>query len=304
MRLRELYKICSNKVLEVDGMLEKICLCKDAKINENDRKGIERDYKSFCIQLCFDLEDIPYLQFSSEIYSDNINESIKELECLSQKMKCVILLYETMGYNNKESIGIDIKIPKIGSITDLKTYIDGLEFVFTKCPFLQSKSERLELRTVEHGSIWLVFTVVGVTVAVGSILLNNIAAFIDKCFVIRNHKLICESQRQCIEIMEVDQKEKEEMLKNINKVYKIMIKKTIKEFEECTGYQLQDGDEEGRAEQSFERMIKLLDQGLQIYSSINSPEEIKAVFAPLEMHYLDIQKGLKQIEEKADTDNE
>ena len=43
-----------------------------------------------------------------------------------------------------------------------------------------------------------------------------------------------------------------------------------------------------------------MDKGLQIYSSIDSPDEVKAVFEPLEMHYLSKKDVLEQIEEKQD----
>lgn len=135
-------------------------------------------------------------------------------------------------------------------------------------------------------------------------MLNNIAAFIDKCYVIKSHKQICERQEQEIEKSDCDQKGKEEILKSIRMLYKISVDNTIKDLESITGYNIQDGDERGRVEQSFDKLTKLLDKGMQIYSSIDSSQEIKAIFAPIEMRYLSVADELKKIEEKTNTETD
>lgn len=169
--------------------------------------------------------------------------------------------------------------------------------------FFQNDEASLKLQSVDSGSIWLIFGVVG-SVAVSSVLLNNIAAFIDKCFVVKSHKLACDRQEQEIKAAEIEEAEKEELLRNIRKLYKISVKNAIKDSEKSTECYINDGDEMGRVEQSFVRMGKLLEQGLQIYSSSDSPKEVKAVFEPLEMHYLSMDKLSERIEEKTDLDIE
>ena len=315
MRLSKAYEICQREKEQIKVYVNSI-----AKYYY-DRTSDKNAYPK-CAKLCQEfytyvkenLSSIPYIAqildtLSKEIENmtyENSGIVIDSIYEVNQRVDCVISMYELENYNEK-NIGLDVKIPKIDNITELKKFIDGLEFVLTKCPFFQSNEESLKLLSVENGSIWLIFGVVGAvgaSVTVGSVLLNNIAAFIDKCFVIKSHKLTCEMQKQQIQNEEMEQKEKEELFKSIDKLYKIAVKNVIKDMEASTGHQMQDGDEQGRAEQSFDKMIKMLDQGLQIHSSINSPEEVKALFKPLEMHYLSIERGLERIEEKEDTDSE
>ena len=218
------------------------------------------------------------------------------------QMQSIIVLYQSMGH--AQSIGLDIKIPETDNITEFKKYIDNLEFIFTKCPFFQSDEASLKLETADSGSIWLVIGVACASVAAGSALLNNIAAFVDKCFVIKSHRLTCKRQEQEIEKAKLEQNEKEELIKNVNKMYKIGVANAIRELEESTEYHIKDGDEMGRVEQAFEKLEKMIDKGMQIYSSIDSPDEVKVLFKPLEMHYLSIAEELKQIAEKSDAEVE
>jgi len=316
MSLREMYEKCKKAqkgILRMGESIERMT-SQAILIGRGDHINTSRyiaEYKEFYNYVDFNLDGVPYiselnrkLKGCIDKEGDNLSSLKRHVEKICDGVCCIISLYEFIEKRDANSIGLDIKIPETDDITELKKFIDGLEFIFTKCPFFQNNKESLKLQAVDNGSIWLIFGVVGVSVAAGSVLLNNIVAFIDKCFVVKSHKLTCEMQKQHIENEEMEQNEKHELLKSVDKLYKIGVKNVIKELEVGTGYQIQDGDEMGRVEQSFDRMIKMLDQGLQIYSSIDSPEEVKALFKPLEMQYLSIAKGLERIEEKSDTENE
>ncbi len=314
MRIVEVYEKCKKEETEINNYITRIKkYYESGKTNdESSKQKFNNVYESFYNYLTRKLGDISYLnetlkEMQSILLNLEFNPKpdymMKIIELISTKIECIISFYETMKNKDKGGIGLDIKIPQIDNITDLKKCIDSLEFVFTKCPFFQSDEASLKLQGVDSGSIWLIFYVAG-SVTVGSVLLNNIAAFIDKCFVIKSHKLTCDRQEQEIKSAEIAEKEKEELLKNIQRLYEISVKNAIKELEESTECYINDGDEMGRVEQSFEKMGKLLEQGLQIYSSIDSPEDVKVAFEPLEMHYIPIEKKLKQIEEKTDLDTE
>lgn len=321
MVFNELYEKCMREFATIKGRVnnlndyaEDIRKRTEIRNEKVEKLIVEPFYDKYMNFYEYLLKEFGNVEFFKDVIERMKNSPIRRFENIDYKMniinefylkvKSVILLYETTVNPDAENISLKIKIPKTDSITELKKYIDSLDFVITKCPFLQSDEASLKLEAVDNGSIWLLFGVAGASVAVGSVLLNNIAAFIDKCFVIKSHKLTCKRQEQEIRDMEIEQTEKEELLKSANKLYKIGVKYEIKELEKITGYNIQDGDEMGRVEQSFERMVKMLDQGLQIYTSISAPEETKALFAPLEMHYLTIQKDLERIEKKSDTKQE
>lgn len=242
--------------------------------------------------------------YSKEKTGQNKYNKMEEFKKFYIRVQCIISLYETIYGQNEGSIGLDIRIPGTDNLTELKKYIDGLEFVLTKCPFFQSNEESLKLQAVDNGSIWLIFGVAGFSAVAGSILMNNIAKFVKICIDIKNDLKDIRKKEQLLKQSELEQKEKEEIFKSLNKLYKIAVKNAVNEMVRSTGRHLQDGDEQGRAEQSFERMVKLLDKGVQIHSAINSPEEVKELFEPLEQHYLSIEKELEKIEEKLDIDTE
>lgn len=233
-----------------------------------------------------------------QIILEGANEEAKRalLTSLIQKLECIVDLCETIGVNTEETLGLDVKLPECKSLTDLKKTIGELEFIFTKCPFFQYEDAYLEFRNIDIGSIWLNLVVVAASIKIGIKLLSNIADFIDKCIIIKSHYLTYLQQKKEIEKAEIDEAEKQEMLKYIEKMYKIVVDNAIRELEESTGRKMQDGDERGRTEQAINKIEKLIDKGLQIYSTIDSPKEAKALFEPIKTKFLDIEEELKLIE--------
>lgn len=317
MKMREVYERCLSVKIKMninDALLKK--LYDEIREEMKTDKSALKQY----INLYEEIYEFAKEQLGSIDYFKNtisyMNESLKGNDTskiydmmqyymdLYEKIHCTTSLFQTIIGKSEESIGLEIKIPNCNDITEFKKYIDGLEFIFTKCPFFQSDDASLKLETVESGSICLIFGVTCASVTLASVLLNNIAAFIDKCFVIKSHSLSCKRQEQEIESAKIEQKEKEELLKSIHRLYKISVENAIRELQTSTGCPIQDGDEKGRAEQSMEKMATMLEQGLQIYATINSPKEVKALFAPLEMYYLSMRKEVEKIEEKAETDTE
>lgn len=327
MKVREIYEVCKETIKVLDEYKESLDSLYD-KINSkivslsNNQIQVEPDTK--VMMRYFDMYEKVYVYVREKLVTiryfkdtlfnmkkllnkrdfTDISTMRNEFYNLVEKVNCAITLLDTISGRSEEDLGLEIKLPDLNNITELKKHVDSLEFVFTKCPFFQSDDASLKLETAENGSILLIFGVVCTSVSVGSIFLNNIVSFIDKCFVIKSHSLTCTRQRQEIENAKIEQKEKEELLKNIDRLYRISVENAIGALQATTGCPIQDGEEMGRAEQSFEKMVKLLDQGLQIYASIDSPQEVKALFEPLKMYYLSTEKELKKIEKKSETDSE
>ena len=317
MRFGEIYRKCKDNYDSISGYYQSIFKIYQNNTGEiitvgkdklDEIKALNEKLKYLKKQIEQKLGDIECFKDTCERISYAISNnrlSIQQKMSIAKElliqMECIIQLYESMG-QNKRGIGLDIKIPETEDITEFKKYIDGLEFVLTKCPFFQSDEASLKFRSVDIGSTWLIIAIVSTSASLIAVsaLLNNIVAFIDKCWVIKSHKQTYLMQQQEIEKSEFDQKKKEQLIETVLEVYKISVSNAIKELEETTGYRIQDGDERGRAEQSLEKLEKLIDKGLQIYASIDSPPETKALFEPLEMHYLSIAEELKRIEQKPD----
>lgn len=220
---------------------------------------------------------------------------------LKNVVKIVIELYESMGFAVDEKIGIDIKMPPCKDITEYAGYINDLNYVFTKCPFLQTDQEKWIFDSVDVGSAWITLLIEGGAILTGgSILLNNLAAFIDKCIAIKSHYISTQEQKLELKKTMHDQARREIIEEYIDSDYRKCVDAAIKEMEEISNYHVEniDGDENGRIEEAFKRMGDLIDKGLQIYSTIDSPKETKLLFEPLEMHYESIEEKLKLLMQK------
>ncbi|MCD8362730.1 MAG: hypothetical protein LUC98_07190, partial [Lachnospiraceae bacterium] len=216
-------------------------------------------------------------------------------------LECIIDLYESMGIANESCAGIDVKIPKCDEFTEYVEYLKKLDFIFTKCPFLNIGEEKLKFQNVDVGSNWLTFVVTAVGAAVGgSYLLNNLAAFVDKAIIVRSHYLTMKAQERQLEREERNDNDRKIIMDFIKQTYKDSVDASIKDLESSTKYEVQnkDGDEYNRIQKSLEDMGEMVEKGLEIYSTIDSPREAKALFEPLEMKYL------KAIETLALTDKE
>ncbi len=233
-------------------------------------------------------------------YTKNFSE-VKEQVVL--RIKSIIELCESMGMNEEETVGIDIKIPTNGDFGDFRKSIDDIDFIFSKCPFFNNGMEKMKFENVDVGSTWITFTIVGVAVITGgSILMNNIAAFLDKVMVARSHKMTVKAQELELHKSNIDSKEKEDILRGIVKTYNLAVENITYELEKITGYDINDEEERGRAEQCIQKAVNLIDKGLQIYTTIDSPKEAKALFEPLEMKYLSISKEPKLLTENKENE--
>lgn len=219
---------------------------------------------------------------------------------LVSAIETIIELYESMGLGEEKGYGIDIKLPSINDFSEYVQCISDIDFIFSKCPFLKDENEKLKFENFDVGSMWLTFTVIGIIVETGSAILNNLQIFIDQSIILRTHYLDYQKQKFELEKIKQDEEYKKTILQYIDTMYKKEVDKCIKELEMTTAYKVEnnDGDENGRIKQCFEKMGKLIEQGLQIYSTIDSPKETQVLFEPLKTKYMFAEEQLKLIEEK------
>ena len=308
MKLRNIYVLCKDNVDAIKGLSA-------STLESNGRQGKRVIEWGKCRSAIECLIKVPALKNECDhlldtvpsffITKDTFDISNSEWDKINFKrnmllrtMEDIIDLCEKMGIETEKRIGLDIKLPQYSDFSEFVSYLNDIEFVFSKCPFLQSDEEKIKFENVDVGSTWLTFAIIGGAVIGGSIVLNNLAAFIDKCIVIRSHYLTTEKQKHDLEVEIQDANEKAIVLKYIESLYKKEVNNAIKEMEKISNYIVKntDGDEIKRIEQCFDRMGKLIDKGLQIHSSIDSPSEVKVLFEPIEMKYISISEGLKLLE--------
>lgn len=312
MKLRNIYIICKETYGDisdlsaveavVDGMKgvrvsgwEKACR---ALLRLHEISALKEDVDNL-------MHAVPELLRTDDVFSVKLGEwgNIDHLRLeLIRSMDNVMALYQSVEGDMESRIGVDIKLPKFNDFSEFVKYLNDLEFVLTKCPFLESADEKLIFDNVDVGSTWLTFFVVANGIAAGSIVLNNIAAFVDKCIIIRSHYLTTKKQKQEIENGKKNEEEKRIIYEYLNEMYKNQVESAIKSLEEITKYTVEnkDGDEFKRIERCFELMGEMIDKGLQIQVSIDAPSETKALFKPLEMKYLSVKESLELLEKNED----
>lgn len=302
MRLYNIYYICKNSV----EMLENT----DTSIQSgNNHYAIEnweetkRVIAAFCTIDCmknaatdvYNAVPVPVRNDLKPLLPPSGNTVFKEkLRLLIERVQTVIDLYESMNLGEAK-VGLEVKIPQPDSFSEYISVLNDLNFVFEQCPYCGVKDERLEFAGTDVGSTWLTFALV--STATFS-LLNNIGKLIDKALIVKSHYLTLKMQEEQLELL----KQKKEAGAEATEVFQRMKKLTYKQYVDELAEEIHptnDGEEEAKVEKSLEKLAKLLDKGVEIYTSIETPEEIKAVF-PVSDKQETLPEGLmKYLEDKS-----
>lgn len=115
---------------------------------------------------------------------------------------------------------------------------------------------------------------------------------------IRSHLLTVREQALAIKKEELDLNEKKIILENLAKLYMKQVDSVLDELEKTTGYKYKNNEERERTKQCLIKFEKLTDQGLHIYSTLDSPKETKALFEPIETKYLSVNIKSQSLKEK------
>jgi len=204
---------------------------------------------------------------------------------ICSKMHVIISLYESMGLDNSKS-GIDVKLPQCNSLSEYILYLKELDFIFNRCPFFNVNDESIVFNSVDVGSTWVKFAVklaAGATTA--TIVINNFATVVDKSVQVRSHYVSLKQQEQLLRKQNIENEALEIVLNSYKVLQKQYIQDAIKDLKELNPeVEFKDGEEEDVAGQCIEKMIALLDKGVEFYASIDAPEEIKVLFPPLDKY--------------------
>ena len=252
---------------KVEGWFE----CRDALMELRKIKCLENLVLDLCGEMNFIAIDQPKPTLTVENYKRFASKK-KNLECT---MESIINMYESMGIG-QTSCGIDVKIPKCDSLKEYMDYLKEIDFVFSQCPYLNSPEEEIRFNNVDVGSQWISF----ILVTAGTFgILNNLAKLIEKAIGIKSHLITLKQQEEMLNTMKLKNEVTDETIDVFKKMKRITLEGYVKELEDELG-ELRDGEERGKVEKSLEKLSTLLDKGVEIYSSIETPNEIKAPCEP------------------------
>lgn len=223
----------------------------------------------------------------------------KKLEGIKTSVETLVNLCVMMEMGSSES-GIDVKIPRCESLKEYIGYLKEIDFMFTQCPYLLHKDEKIQFTNVDVGSQWLAFAVIGTTGAF--CILNNLASIIKKVIEIRSNILVYKQQELFIEEYRRGKDAREDVMDEtvemLKKMKDVVMNTCVSELENDLG-ELNDSEERDKVKKTMEIMATLMDKGVEIYSSIETPKEIKVLF-PFEKDTAILPDNvLKYIEEKA-----
>lgn len=308
MRLYNIYYIC--------------CVCKD-EIDENldlvsnkNEKGQIVSYRikgwGKCRKALEQLRNISCLkEYSENVYGtigvierdqenpvvspDVKNRFEKSLNELKIAIESIKRLYRSLDIG-ESSAGIDIKIPKCETLKEYVDYLKEIDFIFSQCPYLLSSEEEVKFNNVDVGSQWITFSVI---TAGTFCILNNLAKLIDKAIFIKSHIISLKQQEEILETMRLKNEATNETIDVFKKMKRMVMDGYVNDLESEIG-ELSNGEERGKVEKSLEKLSLLIDKGVEIYSSIDTPNEVKVLFPTNEDNLILPDNIIKLLEKKDD----
>ncbi len=221
---------------------------------------------------------------------------------LLTKLEAVIDLYESMKTGVSQP-GIDVKIPPCNSLKEYIRILDDIDFVFTQCPYLINENEEIKYKGTDVGSDWITFAIImSTTVSASFIILNNLASIMNKVIALVSNKKILDMQDEVLKTMQLKNEATQETIDTFKKLKEITYKKYVDELQDELG-KLKDGEEEGKVSKSLEKLATLIDKGVEIHTSIETPKEIKVLFPFVETQQSLPDNLLKFLEDKASQDS-
>lgn len=216
---------------------------------------------------------------------------------LMTKLDSVIDLYESMrdGFSQP---GIDVKIPSCNSLKEYIKILSDIDFVFTQCPYLKNENEEIIYKGTDIGSDWVTFGIITSTaITSGFIILNNLASIMNKVTTLLSNRKILDMQDEMLKTMQTKNEVTQEVVDTFKKLKEITYKNYVDELQEELG-ELEDGEKEGKVSKSLEKLVTLIDKGVEIHTSIETPKEIKVLFPFVETQQTLPDTLLKYLEDK------
>ena len=220
----------------------------------------------------------------------------KQIESAMNNIKQTLLAMQSMCIAlglEQNSSGFDIKLPPNITLTEFSSCLKDLDHVFSQCPLLKTDSEEIKFSGIDIGSMWLTFTIICTGAAASFYILNNLAAMVDKVITIREHVAVLKQQEALVKQTTL----KDTMLETVIEANKSVMMSLIEEASDALAseHDINNPEDIERIRGSITMLKEWIDKGMEVYAAIEAPDEIRAVFPPVEMQKLPevIQKSLQ-----------
>ena len=119
----------------------------------------------------------------------------------------------------------------------------------------------------------------------------------DKVIILKSHYTSIKQQEEALKIV----REKTELIKTekdiFNSLKKYYMNEIVSSLEEKIS-PLDDGEQRGRLEKSLDKLVNLLDKGVEIYASLDAPKDVQVLFPTLNETEKLPETVLKYLEDK------
>lgn len=311
MKLYNIYFICKSCL----PVLEKVSLTENRNGNGSligyiilnwgeCRRILPELRKIKCLEaqidkVCSKLNFVSFEKEKPEVTIETGKEFLERLQILYNSLNTIISLYESMEVG-ESNCGIDVKIPRCDSLKEYMDYLKEIDFIFSQCPYLRIDDDEIKFKNTDVGSQWLSFAV---GVAGGFGILNNLAKLLERAIAMKSYLKTIKQQDEILKTMQLKNEVAGETIEVFKKMKRMTMEGYVDEIETELG-ELNNGEERGKVEKSLEKLVMLIDKGVEIYSSIEAPNEVKALFPMSENNILLPDNIVKLLEMKEDENAE
>lgn len=238
-----------------------------------------------------------------KVGTDTKNKFVKKNADIVNQINTIINLHESMNLEDTHK-GIDIKIPACNELKEYIWYLKEIDFILTQCPYLLCDNEKIRFANVDVGSNWLSFLIeVSAGSAITFYIINNIAKLLDKAMILKSHYLSVKHQEETLKIAQKKAELTETEIEIFDTLKKHYMDETVSQLEEEIE-PLKNGEERGKVEKSLEKLTTLLDKGVEIYASLDSPKDVQVLFPEMGETKKLPENILKFLEDKNRQDNQ
>ncbi len=263
----ELYKVGSSQYNR--GRVENWESVRNALVNISSINSL----KDFC-SLFLDNPYFSKINDSFTIPYEVYQNLSPKYSAFLERIRGVIDFFELAGFGVVES-GFDIKMPATESFDVFSKNLELFNKAINQCPYLNIENEKISLNKTDSGSIWFEFCVVAAGV---SITLSNLAKIIDKCVKIKSHFITVKQQEESWRHAKIENDALETLVSANKKVTDAMLDECIEQLQQEIPSVTLDKEDEQRVKYSIDIISKLMEQGMEIYASIDAPDEVRDLF--------------------------
>lgn len=210
------------------------------------------------------------------------NALVSSLKKIYDDLLVMRSMCEDLGLE-ENSNGFDVKLPPNISLDMVSQCAHDLDVIFSTCPILRQDGCEIKLKGVDVGSAWLVFTIIG-TVTGATIILNNLAALVDKAIILRSHWLSTKEQEERLRSLKIADDALEKVAETFKAALAAEREKIVDEL--ATENKIIDNEEKRQLNYSVDKLCELMKKGAEIYAAVGSGNDVKAVFPPIESQAL------------------